>query len=312
MSEATAIAEAYPVEETSRIKKIFRFIAWSTFALICLVFFTALKVPQPKIHNYVMGTMNQQLGPAGIQISADEGHIGFGLGISYEMTGVKLTKLSNNKVLKISRIEVSPSILGLLQGKVGAGFSVEEGPGLVEGKMLLRGEDFDLSLNTPGINLGRIGVLPFFADMEGTAEIKGEVNLTGNTKSASSLAGTVKMNLSKVTVDNQTFGFIKLPKMSVGDGVIDVSLASGKATINSLRLGKSGGSDDLFITTTGDAKLGKSLAGSEGNLRTSRYRNDRAATWTYTESSPGTLRPGTPQSDRTPSSRTRPGRTRAP
>lgn len=267
MSEATAIAEAYPAEPPSKLKKIFRFVAWSTFAIVCLVFFTALKIPQPKIHNYVMGTLNQQLNPGGIQISAEEGRLRLGLGVSYEMTGVKLTKTLNNKVLKISRVEVSPALLALAQGKLGANFVLEEGPGLVEGAAFIKGEEFEFAMTTPGVNLGRLGVLPFLANIEGTAEIKGDIQLKGSPKSASSMTGTIKLNLSKITLDQQTLMGMNIPRIAVSDGVADLTLGSGKATINSLRLGKTGGSDDIVITTTGDAKLGRTIDGSEVNLR---------------------------------------------
>lgn len=254
-------------EPRSTASKIFRFFAWSSFALACLVVFTLLKIPQAKIHNTIVGHLNQQLAPSGIQLSADSGRIGIGLGLTYSMSGVKLVT-PNNKVLKISEIEITPSVLAVAQGKFGGAFSLREGQGSVEGAFFTtKAGDIEADIHSPGINLGFMGVLPFLAGIEGTAEVKGDVQIAGNPKSVSSLTGAIKLNLSKMTIDQQSYKGFNLPRIAISDGVFDVTLGAGKATINSLRLGKQGGTDDLFYTASGDVKLGRTIDGSELNLR---------------------------------------------
>jgi len=146
-----------------------KFLLLGLLFISLLVVFTLVKVPQPKIHAWVLGTINQQLTPMGIQVSADEGHIQLGLGLKYEMTGVRLTKAISQKSLRLSRLEVAPSLLPLLEGKLGGGFRIEdESSGSISGTVLTKSEDFEAKIDIENLDLGKMGILPFAAGFEVT------------------------------------------------------------------------------------------------------------------------------------------------
>ncbi len=245
-----------------------RFLGFGFLFVTCLLVFTLVKVPQPKIHAWLLGTINQQLNPMGIQASAEEGHIELGLGLRYEMSMVRLTQISSQKVLKFSRLEVAPNILGpLLQGKLGAHFMLEEGAGTIIGDIKAKGDDFDADIQLDSLNLGKMGVLPFAAGLDGTADLKGSVSLSGSPSSASGLSGKITLNLAKIVVDAQKVMGFDIPRTAISDGVFDIDIGAGKATLTTVRLGKPGSTDDLQGTATGDIKLSKVLASSDLNLR---------------------------------------------
>lgn len=245
-----------------------KFLLLGLLFICLLVVFTLVKVPQPKIHAWVLGTINQQLTPMGIQVSADEGHIQLGLGIKYEMSGVRLTKSVSQKSLRLSRMEVTPTFLPLLQGKLGGGFRLEdEGSGSVSGTVLTKSEDFEAKVDIENLDLGKMGILPFAAGIEGTSNVKGAIELAGNMSSLSSLSGKVDLNLAKLVIDSQKVMGFEVPRTAVGDGVISLSIGSGKVTFTTFRLGKPGGADDLNGILSGEIKLNKVVDNSDANLK---------------------------------------------
>jgi type II secretion system protein N len=236
--------------------------------LVCLVVFTLVKVPQPKIHAWILGTLNQKLNPMGIQAAAEEGHIELGFGLKYQMTGVKLTMLETQKVLKFSRLEVAPSlIIPLLHGKLGAHVVLEEGSGTIVANVMAKGDEFDVDVQLDNLNLGRMGILPFAIGLDGGADLRGSIAIAGSPSSASGLSGKVKLVLSKIVIDAQKFKGFDIPRTSISDADFDIDVGAGKATILTARLGKPSGTDDLQGVATGDIKLNKVLDNSEGNFK---------------------------------------------
>lgn len=254
-------------EEVSRAKKVISFIGWSIFFFLFLISFTVLKMPQDKIHRWVIGTLNQQVSMMGMQISADEGSIGFGPSLQYEMKGIKVSKFATNKVLVLSKLSISPAFRGLLEGKLGADIKIEEGSGLIEGSVFIKGQDMDLKLDIQGVNLGRIGALSFFTGLEGTLELRGDIDLRGNTQSLSSFEGTTKLLLSRIRIDEQMFRGFQIPLLNIADGAINTSFSSGRLNLSDVRLGKLGGTDDLKLVAGGSIKLGQYIYNSDLDLK---------------------------------------------
>lgn len=246
-----------------------------------LIVFTLVKVPQPKIHAWLLGTINQQMNPMGIQVAAEEGHIVLGPGIKYEMSDVRLVKTLSQKSLKFSHLEVAPSLLPLLQGKIGGTFRLEnEGSGSISGQALTQGEDFETTLTLESLDLGRTGILPFSAGVEGTANINGVVELSGNASQMTGLSGKVDLTITKLVIDSQKVMGFDIPRTAAADGVVSLLVGSGKVSITSFRVGKPGGNDDLNAVVSGDIKLNRAIENSDANLKvrfgfSDRYRQEK-------------------------------------
>jgi type II secretion system protein N len=246
----------------------FRGFLFTLIFFICLILFTLVKIPQPKIHSWLLGTLNQQMNPMGIQASAEEGHIVLGLGLKYEMQGVRLTMLDTQKVLKFSRLEVAPEIIApLLQGKIGGRFVLEEGTGSITGEFKGKGDAVDADIRIEKLNLGRMGILPFAAGLDGTADLNGSITLSGSPASITTLTGKVDVKLAKIVLDAQKFMGFDIPRTAISDGAFDLELTGGKLVFNTARLGKPGGADDFQGSASGDIKLNRTLDFSEANLR---------------------------------------------
>jgi len=260
---------------------LFRILGFGFLFLALLVVFTLVKVPQPKIHAWLLGTLNQQMNPMGIQISAEKGHIELGLGLKYDMTGVQLTMMDTQKVMKFSHLEVAPNVIGpLLQGKVGARFLLEQGAGSIRGAVKAKNDEFDVDIQLEDLNLGKMGVLPFALGLDGTADVKGTISLSGSPKEASAMTGKIQLNLAKIVIDAQKFKGFDIPRTAIADGAFDIDVSGGKATLTTARLGKPGGADDLQGSASGDIKLNKLLDNSEANLHlkfgfSERYRQEK-------------------------------------
>jgi type II secretion system protein N len=260
---------------------ILRWMGLGAFFILALIFFTALKVPQTKVHGWILGTVNQQISPMGFQISADEGRLALGLsGLRYEMNGVRVNQMMNQKTLRFSRFEVSPSFLPLLQGKLGGDFSLREGNGAIEGTFLRRGENFETRIDLKDLNLGRMGALPVLAKVDGTAEIKGSIEILGAINQPSSFSGKIDLNLARIVIDEQKISGFQIPRTSISDGAINIGIGAGKATFNSFRIGKAGSNDDMHGAITGDIKLARTLDSSDANLKlkfgfSERYRQEK-------------------------------------
>lgn len=247
---------------------LLRIFGFGVLFLVCLFIFTLVKIPQPKIHSWLLGTLNQQMNPIGIAATAEEGHIELGLGLRYEMTGVRLTMMENQKVLKFSRLEVAPSIIRpLLQGKIGASFRLEEGSGTITGDVMSKGDEFDADVQIDNLNLGRMGILPFAAGLDGTAEVKGSISLSGSPAALSGMSGKISLKLAKIVIDAQKFKGFDIPRTAISDGEFDVDIGGGKVALTSARLGKLGSTDDFQATATGDISLKKTLDSSDANIR---------------------------------------------
>lgn len=266
MSETVASQTSILESPPSRLATLARFLGWTALFVVLLVMFTVAKLPQTKIQATLLGYVNQALNPGGIQVTADEGRLVLGLGIAYELKGVKLVKLGGLKpaILKVSRIEIQPAWSALILLKPGAKFALEEGPGSLRGQVVMRGEDLDVSFQSDGLNLGRLGALPFLAGIDGTAELKGEGSLLGNFRALNSLSGSIQLQVAKLVVDAQSLAGFNLPRIAASDGQIDLQISGGKVQFQNFRLGKS--SDDLSLGVTGDVKLGRTIDSSDANL----------------------------------------------
>jgi type II secretion system protein N len=254
--------------KVSRISKGMKITALTFFTLFCLVFFTLIKMPDDRLKAYINGTISAELAPRGITFNAGESHLSYWFGTTYTLKDVTLTLPPPTPPAHIDKVEISPSLFGLLLGRTGAQVRIWNGNGKLSSFVSIKKTSMSLSLDAQKLDLGKLGVLPIAAGIPGSAVLDGKGKLDGDTAIPSSLEGNFQLQLSKVTIDPQTLYGFSLPRINLSEGTIDVELAKAKAVIKTLKLGKTGNpNDDIQGTVTGDVNLGQTWAASNLNLQ---------------------------------------------
>ena len=270
---AEAVANTAIEVPSSKFQKGMRRAGWAALFTFALLLFTLMKLPETRIKNYVQGNISAALAPRGITLNAAQSSLSVGFGISYSMKDVTLSFATPQAPIHIDRIEVSPSILSMIIGKMGGRFWIYNGDGTLKGafSMSTRStkQDIDASFTIHEMNLGKLGVFPLAANIQGSAIANGEASVTGDLNLPGTFNGSVDLNLNKITLDQQSIQGFAVPRLSISEGKIDVAMNQGKATIKTLKLGKPGSTtDDIIANVTGDIQLGKQWESSTMNLKT--------------------------------------------
>ncbi len=258
--------------QPSRAKQFLKKLAWVGLGMFCLILFTILKLPEDRIRNYVQGMISSQLSAQGITLNASQSSLSIGFGVSYTMKDITLSFPPPQDPIHIDQVSVSPSILSLLTGKVGATIRIENKNGVLHASFStpMNGPSgpISFSFNSSNMDLGSLGVLPASVGIRGSAIANGEGHLDGDTSLPATLNGKIQLDLNKIVIDQQTFMGFSVPRLSVSEGKADIEVDKGKALIKTLRLGKAGNTtDDLRANVTGDVVIGKNLPYSTLNLK---------------------------------------------
>lgn len=254
-----------------KLKKTFGRIGWVIAGIFLLLLFTLLKLPEDKLRAYVQGMISAQLAQQGITMTAAQSGISIGFGVSYEMKDITLTPAPPAQPIKIEKITVSPYLLALLQHKAGAKIWLENKGGKLDLSFTqsLKPGSGDIAwwAKATNLDLGAMGILPTFANLQGSAVINGTIDIAGDMNVPSTLAGTVALSLAKVTIDSQSIMGFSIPKLSISEGKVEADINRGKATVRNLELGRAGNTaDDIRAKVTGDITLGRNWQYSTLNL----------------------------------------------
>lgn len=256
----------------SRAQRALRTVGWSGFAIFCLIVFTVLKVPEHRLKNFIQGSIASALASKGVTFRAAESSISFIFGVTYEMKDVVLSPPPPQPAVRIDRIRVSPSLFSLLLGRMGGTVKLEQGDGDLKASFAVKNAadgsaEFSLSFQAKDINLTRLGALPIAAGVQGGMVMSGEGSVAGDLNVPSTLTGDVKLQLSRVVIEQQAIMGFSIPRVAIADGNAELALGQSKATIRAFRLGKPGGADDLNATLSGEVVLGNSWNTSNLNLK---------------------------------------------
>lgn len=252
----------------SKGRKALSTTGWVFFFLFCLALFTLFGLPQTRIKSFIQGSINNALAQQGITLSAAEASLSFLFGISYTMKDVTLAFPPPKPPARLDRVEVSPSILPLLIGKLSAKVRVDQGDGFLKAWISSRKGTGSAALQLKDFDLGKSGLLGAAAGVGGTAVISGKAELEGDPSAPSSADGNVNFEIKKLSLDAQSIQGFAVPKLNVSGGTVELEIAKGKATIKRLQLGKVGSpTDDIAVSATGSISLAKQLDGSTLDLR---------------------------------------------
>lgn len=239
--------------------------AWIAYGVLCLAFFTLIKLPDERIKRNIEAFISTALAEKNVTYTAGETELSYFLGITLTLKDISLYPPSPAAKVHIDQIEVSPGLLSLLLGKVGGSFSLSNPPGKLTGQVFTRGSEFMASFEATKLDLGKLGLLPILAGIQGGAVLEGSGSVEGNVSIPSTLENKIKLNLKQVTLDAQTFMGFALPKIQISDSQIEIATEKAKAVIKKFKLGKPG--DDLSGEILGDVSMAKSWTSTQLNLK---------------------------------------------
>jgi type II secretion system protein N len=249
-----------------RGRRILSWIGWGSISLVFLIAFTIAKLPQTRMKNFIQGMISSQLASEGIGFTADQGELSLGLGISYQMKGITLTPRAPAPPIRIDELRVAPSLLSPLTGNLGGTIWIRNSGGSIKitgsSAASRTRSDFSFQFEAEKMDLGKLGILPLLAHVEGSAMIEGSGSLSGDLNNPSTWNGDIHLNLSRIVIAQQSIQGFSIPKLTDSEGKIELAIDHGKAVIRAFKLGKAGSQDDIIATLTGDIMLGKQLPAS--------------------------------------------------
>ncbi|MGZ3699936.1 MAG: type II secretion system protein GspN, partial [Bdellovibrionota bacterium] len=251
-----------------RIPQGVRTAGWIGFAVVCMLAFTLLKLPEDRVRNYVQAMISQALASKGITVTAGESHVSLGFGISYVMNDVTLNFPLPEAPVHVEKVAFSPSLAAMIFGKMGGTLWVDNAGGSLKASFKAKEMNFSTKFKLSDLDLGKLGVLPIAAGFKGGGVASGSGSLSGDLAVASTLSGDLDLRLSKVVIDAQSIQGFSIPKLSISEAVVKLTADKGKATIQELRIGKTGSAaDDIHATATGDLSLARQFEASTLNLK---------------------------------------------
>jgi type II secretion system protein N len=256
----------------SPTKRFAKIAGWISFGILCLTFFTLLKLPEDRLKAYIDGNIAAALAEKGISFIATEGRLSFLFGLSYTMKDVTLNFPPPSSQVHIDKIEISPSLLPLILSTYSGKMWIENGKGELSGSFSIKKTQFSLSYKAKKLELQKLGIMPFVAGVQVAATIDGSGTLSGDHTNPSVLEGEAALTLTQISLEPQSIAGFSVPQLSVSDAIAEIKAEKGKAVIKTFRVGKpspskSGVLDDIQGAITGDITLAKQLEASQVNLK---------------------------------------------
>lgn len=247
----------------STLRKPSRFIPLTFLFVFLLLIFTLIKLPQAKITNLIQGYVQTALDPMGIYLSDRGRELSILSGFVYRLDHPTL-ELPDGTRVEMDEMVVTPSLLSLLKGKMGATMTMTQGNAKIEFTGTGKGDRVDATIRLDNCDLNKLGVFAF-AGIKGAGQVSGDIRIEGSLNDLVSLTGGTQLKLKALRIDEQNISGFQLPTMNISEGTIDVSIENGKVIAKNVALGK--GADDVLLNITGDVSLNRFVNASVLNLR---------------------------------------------
>jgi type II secretion system protein N len=253
----------------SRFRKIASTVGWISFGVSSLLFFTILKLPEDRVKGIVQGNIAAALAAKGISFTAGKTAMSFFPMPSYAMSDISLTfPPPTSNTAHIDKIQLTPSLLSLLTGKLGGSIAIENGDGNLNLQASGRGSQLNVQYDANKLDIGKIGLLPGLAGIEGSAVVSGKGSLSLNTNAWNQADGQIQLSLSKIEIDSQSISGFTIPRLSISQGKVDLDINQGRGVLKLLSLGQNGSTtDDLKANFSGDLNFAKTLQASTINIK---------------------------------------------
>jgi len=253
MNEAISAPSSDAPAEVSRVRLFGKIIIFFS----ALFFFTMLKVPDVKVKGHLNSLIFKNAALQGYSLSAADSELSLGLGLSYALKDVTLgLKQSDTPPIRLDSIEISPSILSLLTGKVGATLQINKGKGSIEGFAGVRGSSLDIALDITEMNFSDSPLALFLGNIQIESVMSGKIRLNGPMDQPNQLSGDIDLKLGKIKLDAQTISSFPVPATKTSGGLFKIKIQNGVASIQNASLGTIGKKeDDIALKATGDITL---------------------------------------------------------
>lgn len=247
-----------------KLSQVLHWGGWGLLSIFCLLFFTLLKMPDDKIKDYLNGSINAALASKGIELSASESKLSYFIIPTYWLKDVTL-RVPQQASSHIDEIQISPSILPMMFGKLSGTLKLLNGNGKLRSHFSFKNESLSLHFRATELDVGKVALLPILLGIQGSGIVNGKGSLSGELSHPNSLDGDLKLQASKFNFEPQSLAGFSLPRIHISDSLIEMAIEKSKLDIKSFKLGKP--SDDLQATVTGDVLLGPSWNTSKMNLK---------------------------------------------
>ena len=257
----------------SRAQKLLKMAGWVSFGIFCLSLFTFLKLPNEKLKAYIDGSVSAALSDQGISYTAEESRLSLWFGVTYQLKKVTLYPPAPNPRIMLDEVTISPSLLSLLIKRYKAHIVVKDSKGDLDAHIAMRNTNWTVTFDSHSVDLGRFGILPWAAGIQGGGVLEGEGSISADTSDLSTTHGNLHLNFKKFIFDAQTLAGFPIPKIFISEGEADLQITNGKVQIKTFKIGKPtpgslNGQDDLQGTITGQMTLGKELLTSKIDINT--------------------------------------------
>lgn len=263
MSDATNV-DFQPSSSENKTAKTFKIIGLVFLFFSCLIVFTLAKLPEAKTTALMQGYLQSALDPYGVYITDQGREFSIWRGFTYKLIHPTI-ELSDQTRIEMDEISASPKLLSFLMAKPGVKIELIQGGSVITLNGSGRGDKIDADIKLSQVNIGKLELLSYFAQIKGSGLITGEFKVNGSLSDLSTLNGEGAFQLKSIQIEEQLVMGFQLPAMKIAEGVIDFTIVGGKVQIKTVQLGKP--TDDLNLQMTGDIALKSNLNSSIFNTR---------------------------------------------
>ncbi|MCM0605375.1 MAG: type II secretion system protein GspN [Xanthomonadaceae bacterium] len=249
----------------SKMKKILSNSTLTMGVFVLLLLFTVTKISENVVKDWALMVINQALAPQRLSVNSEEFQIGLFPKPNALLKKASIQNTMTGQFFQLEAVKVSPSILSLFTGKIGADIYIPMGTGSFNATLGTSGRNFSITVDGANLELGQIFSLAGFPGIKTKGQLNLELFLSGDMQTAPSWNGELSVTGKNLAILPQNIMGIELPIMSISEMKNKVTLTGGKAKIVDGIIGKIG--DDIAILLSGDLTLQNRMDESQVNLK---------------------------------------------
>ena len=257
-----------------RVRKVLTWVLYPAFYVTCFLLFAYLTFPFDSLRDRVIVAFDDDQRKTGGDMSLEIDRVSSYWFSGVEARGVRLisppeqqpdgTKRPASEIA-VERATVRVSILPLLIGRTTINFSAEMLGGTIEGSTQKSGDDRTIEIDLSKVSVGRFDPLVQMIGLPLTGDANGHIELSLPEGKLSKATGTISLTISDFSVGDGKSKIketIALPRMVVGDLVMECDIADGQLKVTKL----AAGGYDLDFSADGKIALRDTFAESQAEL----------------------------------------------